>query len=297
MNKHPMFCILALSLVLPGAASGQDLAGTLKKIKDNGTIVLGVRESSVPFSYHDDDQKPIGYAVDICRRVVEAVKTRIGVSDLKVEYVPANANNRIPLMANGTIDLECASTSNLEERQKVVAFSITHFVSNIRAIVRKDAPYKTLKDLNGKAIAVIPGMTSLPLLLKYAVDNKVSFERIPGKDVAEAFLLFQTQRAEAFVFDDVLLASMVANSPTPHGYRMLDDTLRSEPNALMMRKDDGPFKELVDATMLTMIKSGELEALYSKWFMQPIPPHGINLNFPISKELRDALANPNDKGV
>lgn len=297
MNKHLMSCLLALSFTLPSAAFGQDLTGTLKKIKEDGKIVLGVRESSVPFSYYDGNQKPIGYAVDLCRKVVEAVKARVGVADLKVEYVPANANNRIPLINNGTMDLECASTSNLNDRKKVVAFSITHFVSNIRALVRKDSSYKKLSDLNGKSIAVIPGMTSLPMLIKYAADNKVNFNHIPGKDVAEAFLLFETGRADAFVFDDVLIASMAANSSNPGGYRMLDDTLRSEPNALMMRKDDAPFKDLVDTTILAMIKSGELEKLYGKWFLQPIPPRGINLAFPISKQLQEAFEKPNDDGV
>lgn len=297
MNKHLMSCLLALSFTLSSAAFGQDLTGTLKKIKEDGKIVLGVRESSVPFSYYDGNQKPIGYAVDLCRKVVEAVKARVGVADLKVEYVPANANNRIPLINNGTMDLECASTSNLNDRKKVVAFSITHFVSNIRALVRKDSSYKKLSDLNGKSIAVIPGMTSLPMLIKYAADNKVNFNHIPGKDVAEAFLLFETGRADAFVFDDVLIASMAANSSNPGGYRMLDDTLRSEPNALMMRKDDAPFKDLVDTTILAMIKSGELEKLYGKWFLQPIPPRGINLAFPISKQLQEAFEKPNDDGV
>lgn len=297
MHKSLASCLFAFSFTIAGAASGQELTGTLKKIKDDGRIALGVRESSIPFAYYDGDQKPVGYAVDICRKIVEAVKAQIGVADLKIEYVPANANNRIPLINNGTMDLECASTSNLNERKKVVAFSITHFVSNIRALVRKDSPYKKLSDLNGKSIAIIPGMTALPMLVKYAADNHVNFNQIPGKDVAEAFLLFQTGRADAFVFDDVLIASMAANSSTPDSYRMLDDSLRSEPNALMMRKDDAPFKNLVDATIIGMIKSGELEKLYGKWFQRPIPPRGINLAFPISKQLQEAFEKPNDDGI
>lgn len=297
MNKHLISGLLALTLVLPTAATAQELTGTLQKIRESGKIALGVRESSVPFSYYDADQRSVGYAVDICSKVVEAVKARIGVADLQVEYVPANANNRIPLITNGTIDLECASTSNLNERKKIVDFSVTHFVSNIRALVRTDSPYKSLSELDRKRIAVIPGMTSLPMLIKYGQDHKVSFQQVPGKDVAEAFLLFQTGRADAFVFDDVLLASMAANSSSPKDFRMLDDALRSEPNALMMRKDDKPFKEVVDATMVGMIKNGELEAIYNKWFQQPIPPRGITLSFPMSRQLRDAFDNPNDEGI
>ena len=297
MNIRAIPTALTIALLLTAAASAQDLGGTLKKVKDTGKITIGVRESSVPFSYNDADNRPVGYAVDICTKIVGAVRTKLGLADLKVEYIPANSNNRIPLVTNGTMDIECASTSNLVERQKVVAFSLTHFVSNIKALGRKDSPYRSLKDLNGKSVAVIQGMTSLPMLTKYATDNGVNFQRVQAKDVAEAFLLFQQGRADAFVFDDVLLASMAANSTTPNDYRMLDDTLRSEPNALMLRRDDEPFKAIVDDTIRSMIASGELEKLYARWFTQAIPPRGINLNFPISKELREAFERPNDKGV
>jgi glutamate/aspartate transport system substrate-binding protein len=296
MLRRTAAALLACSL-LAAPAGAAELTGTLKKVKESGTITLGVRESSVPFSYNDDSQKPVGYAVDICMKVVDAVKKATGRSDLKVEFIPANATNRIPLVTNGTMDLECASTSNLTERKRVVAFSLTHFVSNIKALVRKDSPYKSLKDLDGKSIAVINGMTAIPMLQKYAVDNKIDFKRVPGKDVAEAFLLFQQGRADAFVFDDILLASMVANASDPQSYRMLEDTLRSEPNALMFRKDDEPFKTLVDGTIKGLIASGETEKMYTRWFQQPIPPKGVNLNFPMSKELKAAFEKPNDDGV
>lgn len=290
-----LYAFAGLALASTGAGA-QDLTGTLKKIKDSGTITLGIRDSSIPFSYYDDDRKPIGYAVDICMKVVDALKQKLG-RDIKVEYIPANSNNRIPLMTNGTMDLECASTSNLTERKRVIDFSLTHFVSNIKALVRKDSPARTLKDLDGKTVAVIVGMTSIPMLQKYADDNKIRVNRVQGKDLAEAFLLFQQGRADAFVFDDVLLASMVANASDPQNYRMLDEALRSEPNALMFRKDDAPFKKVVDDTILGLIKSGELEKLYTQWFLKPIPPKNVNLNFPMSKELKAAFEKPNDDGV
>ena len=296
MLKRTLLLACAYAALAPAGARAQDLTGTLRKIKDKGTIALGIRDASVPFSYYDDDRKPVGYAVDICMKVVDALKTKLG-RDIKVEFIPANSNNRIPLVTNGTMDLECASTSNLNERKRVVDFSLTHFVSNIKALVRKDSPARSLKDLDGKTVAVIVGMTAIPMLQKYAEDNKISVNRVAGKDLAEAFLLFQQGRADAFVFDDVLLASMVANSPDPRNYRMLDGALRSEPNALMFRKDDAAFKKLVDDTILGMIKSGEMERLYTRWFLKPIPPKNVNLGFPMSKELKAAFEKPNDDGV
>lgn len=296
MLKRTLLLAFACAALAPAGAGAQELTGTLKKIKDKGTISLGIRDSSVPFSYYDDNRKPIGYAVDICMKVVDALKMQLG-RDIEVAYIPANSNNRIPLVTNGTMDLECASTSNLNERKRVVDFSLTHFVSNIKALVRKDSPIKSLKDLDGKTVAVIVGMTAIPMLQKYAADNHIDIKRVQGKDLAEAFLLFQQGRADAFVFDDVLLASMVANAADPQNYRMLDDTLRSEPNALMFRKDDTAFKKVVDDTILSMIKSGELEKLYTQWFLKPIPPKNVNLNFPMSKELKAAFEKPNDDGV
>lgn len=297
MFRFALPIIAALSIAASLPASAQTQTGTLQKIKDSRKITLGVRESSVPFAYNGDDNRPVGYAVDICRKVVDAVKAKLGLADLKIEFIPANSNNRIPLITNGTMDLECASTSNLVERQKVVAFSLTHFVSNITGLVRKDSAIRSFADLEGKTVSLIKGMTSLPVFQKYVAEKKLNVRTVYGKDVAEAFLLFQQGRADMFIFDDVLLASSAANSTTPGEFRMLADALRSEPNALMLRKDDEPFKALVDDTIRSLIKSGELEKLYTRWFTQPIPPRGINLNFPISKELREAFDSPNDKGV
>lgn len=295
--KRLALVLLAVGLAASGTAAAQELTGTLQKIKQSGKIVIGAREASLPFSYNGTDNKPVGYAIDICRKIAEAVQAKLGLARLEIEFIPANSNNRIPLVTNGTMDLECASTSNLVERQKVVAFSLTHFVSNITGLVRKDSPIASFADLDGKSVALITGMTSLPVFQTYVADKKLNVRTVFGKDVAEAFLLFQQGRADMFIFDDVLLASSAANSTSPGDFRMLADTLRSEPNALMFRRDDAPFKAVVDDTIRTMIQSGELERLYARWFTQPIPPRGINLNFPISKELREAFETPNDKGV
>ncbi len=295
--KRTLLAISLLSLFAATTVSAAELTGTLKKIKDTGSITLGVRESSIPFAYLDDKQVPVGYAVDICKNIVAEIEKQLSIPAIKVSYQPLNASNRIPLVTNGTVDLECASTSNLVERHKVVAFSTTHFISTIKPLVRADSPYKTLTDLNGKPIALVVGMTAIPMLQKFAQENNVSYERIYGKDVAEAFLLFQTGRAQAFVYDDVLLASMASKTGKPEDYRIVDQGLRAEPNALMMRKDDPEFKAVVDGVITQMIRSGDLEKLYTKWFLSPIAPSNINLNFPMSKEFKEVLANPNDKGV
>lgn len=295
--KKMKFVLAACTVAMSFAALAQSDGETLKKIKETGTITLGIREASIPFSYLDDKQQPIGYSVDICLKVVESVKKQLAMPAVKVEYQPVNSSNRVALIQNGRIDVECASSSNLVERQKLVAFSLTHFVSNVRAMVRADSAYTKLSGLSGKPIALITGMTAIPILQKYATDNNIAFERVFAKDVAEAFLLFQTKRAEAFVFDDVLLAAMAANTGDAKAFRILDDTLRSEPNALILRKDDPGFKKVVDDTILAMIKSGEMDKLYDKWFLKPIAPKNINLNFPMSKELKAALARPNDEGI
>lgn len=297
MNRTIALASTIMSLMFCASAQAAELTGTLKKIKETGSITLGVRESSIPFAYLDNDQKPIGYAVDICKQIVNEIQKKLSVSAIEIKYQPLNASNRIPLVTNGTVDLECASTSNLVERQKVVAFSTTHFISTIKPLVNADSPYKSLTDLNGKPVALVVGMTAIPMLQKYATDNNITFERIYGKDVAEAFLLFQTGRAQAFVYDDVLLASMAAKTGNPKNYRILDQGLRSEPNAMMMRRDDPDFKQLVDGTITDMIKSGDMEKLYTKWFLSPIAPNNVNLNFPMSNELIESFKAPNDRGV
>jgi glutamate/aspartate transport system substrate-binding protein len=279
------------------AQATQELTGTLKKIKELKSITLGHRESSVPFSFLDDKQQPVGYSMDLCDKVVTAIKADLHLPDLKVIMQPVTSANRINLLGNGTIDLECGSTTNTVERQRQVAFGITTFLASVKTLVKKNGGIHSLADLNGKPIATTSGSTSVQLIKAHEKGAKIDFREIYGKDHAESFLLVEADRAVAFVMDDVLLAGLVANSKTPENYRLLDDVLRTEPYSLMLRKDDVQFKALVDKTLLGVIKSGEIKKIYSRWFESAIPPRGINLRFPMSQELKEMLKSPNDKGV
>ncbi|HEX6828998.1 MAG TPA: transporter substrate-binding domain-containing protein [Burkholderiales bacterium] len=278
-------------------AFAQELTGTLKKIKETGAITIGHREASIPFSYLDDKQQPIGYAMDLCMKVVEAVKAELKMPNLKVNLQPVTSANRIPLMTNGTIDLECGSTTNSVERQKQVSFSPSYFVINVTGAVKKASGVKTLADLNGKTISTTSGTTSVPLLKKYEKTAHIDVKEIYGKDHAESMQLLATDRSTAFVMDDILLAGQIANQSNPGDYVILQESLRQEPYGAMLRKDDPQFKALVDKAFANVYKSGEIEKIYAKWFLSPIPPRGINMNFPMNAAIKEALANPNDKGV
>ena len=284
------FAIVAAAFALTSQA--QDLTGTLKKIKDTGTITIGHRESSIPFSYLDDKQQPVGYAMDLCMKVVDAVKP-----NLKVNLQPVTSANRIPLLQNGTVDMECGSTTNSVDRQKQVAFGPTYFVINVTAAVKKNSGIKSLAELNGKTVSTTSGTTSVPLLKKYDKTANVEIKEIYGKDHAESFLLLTQDRTSAMVMDDILLAGLIANSATPGDYVILQESLRQEPYGMMIRKDDPQFKALVDKAVGAVYKSGEIEKIYAKWFTSPIPPKGVNLNFPQTAAIKEAFANPNDKGV
>jgi glutamate/aspartate transport system substrate-binding protein len=286
---------LAALVALPVAA--QELTGTLKKIKDTGQITIGHRESSIPFSYLDDKQQPVGYAMDLCAKVVDAVKADLKLPALKVNYQPVTSANRIPLLQNGTIDLECGSTTNSVERQKTVSFGPTYFVINVTAAVKKNSGIKTLADLNGKTISTTSGTTAVPLLKQYERTKSADIKEIYGKDHAESFLLLAQDRVSAFVMDDVLLAGQIANAQNPGEYMIIKESLRTEPYSMMLRKDDPQFKALVDRTIGGVMKSGEIDRIYAKWFTSAIPPKGINMNFPQTAAIKEAFANPNDKGV
>jgi len=298
MTKTTRIVLSAVACaVLAAPAAAQQLAGTLKKIKETGSITIGYRESSIPFSYLDDRQQPIGYAMDLCMKIVNAVKADLKMPGLKVQLQPVTSSNRIPLMQNGTIDLECGSTTNSVERQKQVSFGPTYFVINVTAAVKKNSKIKSLADLNGKTISTTSGTTSVPLLKRYQKTQNIEVKEIYGKDHAESFLLVADDRAAAFVMDDILLAGQIANSRNPSAYRIIPESLRQEPYSMMLRKDDPEFKTLVDKTIGGVMKSGEINKIYAKWFTRPIPPKGINLKFPMTPAIREAFKNPNDKGV
>ncbi|MBR0821578.1 transporter substrate-binding domain-containing protein [Bradyrhizobium liaoningense] len=278
-------------------ALAQTPGGTLAKIKDAGEIRLGHRDVSVPFSYLDDNQKPVGFAMDLCARIVDAVKDELKLPTLQTRLQPIQLSTQIPLIENGTIDIVCGPATNTLERQKVVAFSNTIFVSSIRAVVRKDAPIKTFEDLKDRPVALTTGSTSITLLLARSQEKKFEVKQVLSPDHAASFLALTTGRSDAFVMDDILLAGLIASSQTPDNWRIIDDSLRTEPYGLIIRKGDPDFKALVDKTLGAIMKNGQFAELYAKWFTKPIPPKNVNLNFPMPAPLKDAVANPNDRGV
>ena len=278
-----------------GQANAEDLTGTLKNIKDTGTITLGFRDSSIPFSYLDDNQKPIGFAMDICYKIVDAVKKELKLDKLEVKLEPVTSSNRIPLLANGTVDLECGSTTNNAEREKQVWFTNTHFLTASRFVSKKTNKLDKIDDLKGKSVVSTAGTTNIKQLTEANAARNLGVNIIPAKDHAEAFLMVETDRAVAFVMDDILLASLVAGSKDPSSYAISSDAFsKPEPYGIMLRKDDVPFKKMVDAATAVLYKSGEGQKLYDKWFMSKIPPKGLNLNTPIAPELKHEFANPSD---
>jgi glutamate/aspartate transport system substrate-binding protein len=282
------------ALLIAAPAIAQE--GTLKKIKDTNTITLGHRDASIPFSYFDDKQMPVGYAMDLCGKIVEAVKAELKMPNLQVKLNPVTSATRIPLMANGTVDLECGSTTNNLERQKQVAFTITHFVTANRFVSKKAANLKTLDDLKGKTIVSTSGTTNIKQITELNGQKNLGMTILPAKDHAESFLMVETGRAAAFFMDDILLYSLVANSKTPSDWTISADALSVEPYGIMLRRDDPSFKKVVDDAMTKIYKSGEINTIYAKWFLQPVPPKGINLNVPMSEVFKHVVAKPTDSG-
>jgi len=276
-------------------ANAEELTGTLKNIKETGAITLGYRDSSIPFSYLDDNQKPVGYAMDICYKIVDAVKKELKLDKLEVKLNPVTSATRIPLMANGTVDLECGSTTNNAERQKQVWFTNTHYLTASRFVSKKTSNINSIDDLKGKPVVSTSGTTNIKQLNEANAARNLGVNIIPAKDHAEAFLMVETDRAVAFVMDDILLASLVAGSKEPAAYVISKDAFsKPEPYGIMVRKDDAPFKKVADAATAALYQSAEGQKIYDKWFMQKIPPKGLNLNVPISAELKHEFAKPSD---
>jgi len=294
--KHVRITGLALAAAFcAGQAHAEELTGTLKNIKETGAITLGYRDSSIPFSYLDDNQKPIGFAMDICYKIVDAVKQELKLDKLKVELNPVTSSTRIPLLANGTIDLECGSTTNNAEREKQVAFTNTHFLTATRFVSKKSSHINSINDLKGKTVVSSSGTTNIKQLTEANAARNLNINIVPAKEHAESFLMVETDRAVAVVLDDVLLASFVAGSKDPDAYVMSKDAFsKPEPYGIMLRKDDPAFKKVVDAATAALYTSAEGQKLYDKWFMQKIPPKGLNLNTPIAPELKAEFAKPSD---
>ncbi len=291
-----LFTALIAGVAFTGAAIAQD-GGSLKKIRDTGVVKIGHRDASIPFSYLDDKQQPIGYGVDICLKIVDAIKANLKLPNLKVEFVPVTSQTRIPILTGGNIDLECGSTTNSIERQKQVAFAPTYFVTGTKIVVKKSSGIKGYDDLKGKTVVFTQGTTNERAMKAYNDEKKLGINFIPAKDHAESFLAVETGRAVAFPMDDILLYSLVASAKTPGDYVVLGEFLSDDPYGIMLRRDDPEFKKLVDGVVSGIYKSGDINKIYNKWFQSTIPPKGINLGFPMSDGLKAAIKNPNDTGV
>ncbi len=293
---HLLAAIAAAGL-LAAPVHAAEPTGTLKKIKDTGVVKIGHRDASVPFSYLDDKQQPIGYGIDICMKIVDAVKAELKMPKLKVEFVPVTSQTRIPILTGGNIDIECGSTTNSVERQKQVDFAPTYFVTGTKIIVKKSSGIKGYDDLKGKTVVFTQGTTNERAMKAYNDEKKLGINFIPSKDHAESFLAVETGRAAAFPMDDILLYGLKAGAKNPDDYVVIGEFLSDDPYAIMLRKDDPGFKKLVNGAVGALYKSGEINKLYTKWFQSKIPPKGINLDFPMSDGLKAAIKNPNDTGV
>jgi glutamate/aspartate transport system substrate-binding protein len=267
--------------------------GTLEKLKAGGVITIGYRESSIPFSYLDDKAQVVGYSIDICSKIVESLRLKEALK-LETKLITVTSSTRIPLLANGTIDLECGSTTNTADRQQQVAFSFTTYVASSNFVTKKSSGIRSYGDFKGRTIVSTAGTTDLKLIHALNNDKKLAMNVLSAKDHAEAFLMVQTGRADAFVMDDVLLAGQVANSSHPEDYTISEDFLSLEPYGIMIRRDDTDFKHAVDEAIRDLFASGAIKTIYAKWFTSPIPPRGISLNLPMSQVLQHVVSNPTD---
>ncbi len=287
--------VFALSVALLAAGAQANTSDTLKKIKDSGAVTMGVRESSGALSFTLGDGKFAGYHVEVCDKVLRVVQKQLGMTQLTVRYQPVTSQNRIPLVQNGNVDIECGSTTNNATRQKDVAFAVTTFVEEVRIAVKANSGISSINQLNGKTVATTTGTTSVQTLRKHERANGVDFKEILGKDHADSFLLLEAGRADAFVMDSQILAGAISKSKKPSDFKIVGETLSVEPIAIMFRKDDPAFKKAVDDAITGLMKSGELAKMYDKWFVQPIPPTNTSLNLPASVATKAAWASPNDK--
>jgi glutamate/aspartate transport system substrate-binding protein len=282
-----------LTVAIAFLALGAAQADTLKKIKDSGKVVMGVRDSSSPLSYALGSGRYAGYHVELCERVLADIGKQLGTKPA-IEYTAVTSQNRIPLVQNGTVDIECGSTTNNRSRQEQVAFAVTTYITEVRMAVHAKSGIESIAQLNNRTVVTTTGTTSVQHLRRHQRAENVKFNEIFGKDHADSFLILESGRAHAFVMDDNLLAGNIANARNPADFRIVGEVLSVEPIAIMLRKDDPAFKKAVDDAIRAQMKSGDLAKLYAKWFTQPIPPKGVNVNLPMGDTLKAAIANPND---
>ncbi|MDB5945890.1 MAG: amino acid transporter substrate-binding protein [Ramlibacter sp.] len=287
--------LLALAIAAAAAGGAFAQAGdTLAKVKASGEITMGVRDSSGALSYTLGDGKYAGFHYELCQRILANVEKAVG-RKLTVKYLPVTSQNRIPLVQNGTVDIECGSTTNNATRQKDVSFALTTYVEEVRIAVKASSGITSLAQLNGKKVATTTGTTSVQLLRKHERAQNVNFNEVFGKDHSESFLLLESGRADAFVMDGQILAGNIATSKSPADYRIVGEVISVEPIAIMLRKDDPAFKKVADDTLRDLMKSGEIAKIYDKWFVQPIPPKNTRVGLPVSEATKNAWATPNDK--
>jgi glutamate/aspartate transport system substrate-binding protein len=291
MKKNFLAAAFLAALACGAYAQATD---TIGKVKASGTVTMGVRDSSGALSYTLGDGKYAGYHYEICQRILGNLEKAVG-KKLDVKYLAVTSQNRIPLVQNGTVDIECGSTTNNATRQKDVAFVVTTYVEEVRIAVKANSGINSINQLNGKTVATTTGTTSVQLLRKHERATGVDFKEVFGKDHADSFLLLESGRADAFVMDGQILAGNIATSKNPADFKIVGEVLSVEPIAIMIRKDDPAFKRLADDTVKSLIKTGELAKIYDKWFMQPIPPRNTRVGLPLSEATKEAWANPNDK--
>lgn len=295
MTLKGLFIIgIGAGLFAGGACAQESL--TLRKIKETGIITIGFRDGSIPFSYLDKKRRPIGYSMDICYRIVDAVKAKVKLPNLEVKFTPVNPANRVPLVANDIVDLECGSTTNNAERQQKVAFTVTTFVASGSLVSKKSSNIQSLNDLEGQTVVYTAGTTSIQALTEFNRALGLNMSILTGKDHVESFLMVETDRAAAFAMDDVLLHGLIANAKNPSDFRIHHSGLSVEPYGMVLRKNDPDFKKVADDAIIELFKSGEINQLYRKWFQSPIPPNQINFKLPMSPALRKVIAHPTDSG-
>ena len=291
----PIRIIFVTASVLLGSFNSQAASPTLDKIKSSGAVTMGVRESSIPMSYTTGDSRFDGYHVEICRQILGEIKNKLNLSALRINYQAVTSQNRVPLVQNGTVDIECGTTTNNNARAKEVAFANTLYVEEVRIAVKANSGITSIAQLNGKKVATTTGTTSVQLLRKHEKANGVNFEEVFGKDHADSFLLLESGRADAFVMDGSILAGNIANAKNPKDYKIVGEVLSTEPIAIMVRKDDPEFKAAVNAAIAKIVANGKMPALWNKWFLSPIPPKNIVVGLELSPATKNAWANLNDK--
>lgn len=286
--------ILMTAVLLTAGLATTASAQTLKKVGDSNKITVSYREASVPFSYLIGSTKAVGFSVELTEAIVDDVRKKLKKPNLEVAYMPVTSQNRIPLLVNGTYDIECGSTTNNTTRAKDVTFAINHFYTGTRLLTKKSSGIKNYADLAKKTVSSTTGTTNAQVIRKYSAEKNLDMQLILGKDHDDSLLLVENDRALAFAMDDILLFGLMANSKNPAALEVVGDSLQVEPYACMVRKDDPEFKKLVDGTITRLMKSGEFARMYTKWFMSPIPPKGVNLNLPMSEQLKANLKTPSD---